>query len=196
VEEWENLGGVNVLKNYYDDPKRWAFTFQLNAIHSRNMLWKQITSEQPDRLHYSERSPLADRYVFGEIMYREGNLDAAEYEIYSEVCGAVIRECPLKAIIYLKCSPELCLERIRQRGRKGEEGISLEYLRKVHERHEEWLLGIHSIPVITIDTGVYDVYNQTHQDEIAQMIKAFIDKVGREERSQVVEGEEEVKVTA
>lgn len=40
VDEWENLKGTNILKNYYEDPKRWAFTFQLNAIHSRNRLWK------------------------------------------------------------------------------------------------------------------------------------------------------------
>lgn len=77
----------------------------------------------------------------------------------------MIKQCPLKAIIYLKCSPELCLERIKQRGRKGEEGIGLEYLRKVHERHEEWLQNINNtIPIITIDTGVYDVYKKEDQD--------------------------------
>jgi len=98
-------------------------------------------------------------------MYREGNLDVAEYAIYSEVCQAVINQCPLKAIIYLKCSPELCLQRIRQRGRKGEEGISLDYLRKVHERHEEWLQNMNNtIPIITIDTGVFDVYKKEDQE--------------------------------
>lgn len=87
-------------------------------------------------------------------------MELAEYTVYSQICGAVIQECPLKAIIYLKCSPELCLERIRQRGRKGEEGISLDYLRKVHERHQEWLHGINTIPIITIDTGIYDIYKK------------------------------------
>ncbi|MFM7855528.1 MAG: deoxynucleoside kinase, partial [Flammeovirgaceae bacterium] len=45
VEEWEHMVGGNLLKNYYEDPKRWAFTFQLNALHSRNMLWNKTIRE-------------------------------------------------------------------------------------------------------------------------------------------------------
>ena len=41
VEEWQNFGGQDILKRYYHDPKRWAFTFQLHALHSRQMLWQQ-----------------------------------------------------------------------------------------------------------------------------------------------------------
>lgn len=40
VEEWSNVAGANILERYYNDPKRWAFTFQLNALHSRSMLWR------------------------------------------------------------------------------------------------------------------------------------------------------------
>lgn len=61
--------GGNLLKNYYEDPKRWAFTFQLNALHSRNVLWNKTIKEHPEEIHFSERSPLADREIFGEIMY-------------------------------------------------------------------------------------------------------------------------------
>jgi deoxyadenosine/deoxycytidine kinase len=43
-----------------------------------------------------------------------------------------MKNLPLKAIIYLKCSPELCLERIKKRNRKGEEGITIDYIKKVH----------------------------------------------------------------
>lgn len=67
------------MERYYNDPKRWAFTFQLNALHSRSLLWKKVTAENPDTLHFSERSPLADRHIFGEIMAREGNLEPTEY---------------------------------------------------------------------------------------------------------------------
>lgn len=65
VDEWENIGGSTFLKKYYEDPKRWAFTFQLNALHSRAKLWKETILEQPEVLHFSERSPLADRHIFG-----------------------------------------------------------------------------------------------------------------------------------
>jgi len=45
VEEWERC---NLLKNYYEHPKRWAFTFQLNALHSRSLLWNKTIQEQPN----------------------------------------------------------------------------------------------------------------------------------------------------
>jgi deoxyadenosine/deoxycytidine kinase len=52
-------------------------------------------------------------------------MDEAEYMIYSTLCDKLIQESPLKAIIYLRCPPEVCLQRIHQRNREGEEHIPL-----------------------------------------------------------------------
>ncbi|MCB0370514.1 MAG: deoxynucleoside kinase [Bdellovibrionales bacterium] len=41
------MNGGNILKSYYADPKRWAFTFQLNALHSRALLWNKTINEDP-----------------------------------------------------------------------------------------------------------------------------------------------------
>ena len=65
VDQWENTSGGSILERYYHDPKRWAFTFQLNALHSRSLLWKKAIEDKPSELHFSERSPMADRYIFG-----------------------------------------------------------------------------------------------------------------------------------
>jgi deoxyadenosine/deoxycytidine kinase len=67
------------------------------------------------------------------------------------------------------------LQRIKQRNREGEEGIPVDYLRKVHERHEEWLKTLKSIPILTIDTGIYDINNSKHQAEIRSLIQRFIE---------------------
>jgi len=108
VDEWTNTAGSNVLQRYYTDPKRWAFTFQLNALHSRTQLWNKTLKEEPSRRHFSERSPMADRFIFGEIMRNEGNMDPSEYSIYSSLCDTLMMHCPLEAIIYLKCDPLIC----------------------------------------------------------------------------------------
>ena len=63
----------------------------------------------------------------------------------------------MKGIIYLKCCPEVCLQRLQKRGRKGEEGIEIGYLRKVHEKHEKWISRQRRIAVLTINTGIYDL---------------------------------------
>ena len=44
-----------------------------------------------------------------------------------------MEESKASAYIYLKCDPKTCHERIKKRNRKGEEGIPLSYLEKVHE---------------------------------------------------------------
>ena len=51
---------------------------------------------------------MADRYIFGEIMRNEGNMDTAEFQIYDSLCQSLMKDCPVRAIIYLKCDPEIC----------------------------------------------------------------------------------------
>lgn len=63
-------------------------------------------------------------------------MESSEFAIYDSLCTTLMAKCPLSGIIYLKCEPEICMERIKKRNRKGEESIPLEYLRKVHDRHE------------------------------------------------------------
>ena len=74
VDEWQNIRGHNLLDCYYKDPKRWSFTFQTYAMISRMKLWNAHLKESPNKLKLSERSMLADRFVFGELMGDLGNV--------------------------------------------------------------------------------------------------------------------------
>lgn len=59
-------------------------------------------------------------------------------------------------LVYLRATPEMCLQRIRTRNRPEEAPINLDYLIQLHERHEEWLLSksvTSQIPVLTIDAN-------------------------------------------
>ena len=50
-------------------------------------------------------------------------------------------DCTLDVIFYLRTQPETCMKRLNQRGRPEETStISIEYLRKLHEFHEQWLI--------------------------------------------------------
>jgi thymidylate kinase len=71
-------------------------------------------------------------------------------------------------IIYLKCPPEVCFERIKQRN--CQENISLDYLQKVHQKYEE-LYGNNKLRlnVITIDT------TQDFDTIIKQFMKIYND---------------------
>jgi deoxyadenosine/deoxycytidine kinase len=43
VAEWQSISNKhNLLQQYYDNPTRWAFTFQINAILSRMTLLNKL----------------------------------------------------------------------------------------------------------------------------------------------------------
>ena len=55
---------------YYENPKRWGFTFQIYAFMTRLMRWTQFSQmdQHCQQVKISERSLLSDRYVFASIM--------------------------------------------------------------------------------------------------------------------------------
>jgi deoxyadenosine/deoxycytidine kinase len=60
------------------------------------------------------------------------------------------------AFIYLRTDPAISFQRLRQRSRTEEAGISYEYLKVLHKRHEDWLIHkkdlspLHEIPVLVL----------------------------------------------
>ena len=60
-------------------------------------------------------------------------------------------------IIYLRTSPEIAMTRIQNRGRTGEQNISLEYLTNLHELYDDWLIYIRDERnVVVIDVDNFD----------------------------------------
>lgn len=59
----------------------------------------------------------------------------------------------LSGVIYIQCPPETCAVRIKKRSREGEGSIPLDYLSKIHDKHEEWL-GKGAENVLVIDNTV------------------------------------------
>lgn len=117
VEQWQNVQGHNILELYYKNFKRWSFTFQTYALFSRMQLWRSAELQEPGKLKLSERSMLADRNIFGNLMTDLHNVEPVEEAIYREVTSEILQEWPLSGIIYLRCTPETCFSRIKKRNR-------------------------------------------------------------------------------
>lgn len=60
VDEWKNIGGVDLLKSFYTDPKRWAFTFELESMISKVRKIKEAISSNVDVI-LMERSIYSDK---------------------------------------------------------------------------------------------------------------------------------------
>ena len=152
VDSWSantNKNGNNILQEFYTDPKRWAYTFQSIAFRTRVMGMDALPSDC-----IVERSVYTDRMVFAEAARDSGNIDDIEWVDYTGWFDFVMNKLGNRptGIIYLRGSPETCMKQIEQRGRKGEENISMDYLRLLHKKHDNWLIGEDNVLVLDIDT--------------------------------------------
>ena len=142
VGAWQKDFAANLLGMFYEDPKRWAFTFQLAAFTTRAKTWTEVLAMIDHSTVVLERSIYCDRYVFAKNCYQSGLMSETEWQIYSKMWdwlqGNWCAE-PDK-IVYLRTPAEVCQERIETRGRDEETKIPLEYLRDLEVLHDEWLL--------------------------------------------------------
>lgn len=66
-----------------------------------------------------------------------------EISIYDSWFDPVVSSLPgliPDGFIYLRASPDTCHKRMMVRKRSEEGGVTLDYLRGLHEKHESWLL--------------------------------------------------------
>ena len=141
VNSWneiKDLSGVSILERYYQDPEKYAFSFQMMAYITRLSLINKAAKDFPDSIIITERSIHTDREVFAKMLYDLGKINYIEYTIYLKWFDE-LNTFPLDSIIYLKVAPEICKQHILRRNRQGEEEIKLSYLQELHDYHEVWI---------------------------------------------------------
>jgi len=148
--EFKDSSGVTILEKYYQNPMKYAFSFQMMAYITRLTLLKNtIKSSRPDSIIITERSIYTDREIFAKMLYDSKHIEEIEYSIYLRWFNE-LSDIKLDGIIYVETTPEICLKRIEKRNRKGEESIPLNYLKDCHDYHEEWIKRT-DVPVLYLD---------------------------------------------
>jgi deoxyadenosine/deoxycytidine kinase len=168
LEKWTNVSGENLLKLFYKDPKRWTFTFEFYTMFTKLCaLQKALTSDA--EIIVMERSIYSDK-VFMAISEYYKKCNKVESEIFKEVYEKFLQNyVGLNGVIYLDTRAEICLERIKQRGREEEKDIDLEYLINLDKR----LFGeIYEASRMLIN-GNYDLKKP---QKVLQRIKEFFNK--------------------
>lgn len=150
LEEWQmKYSDIdnNILGLFYGDIPRWGYTFQSNAFITR--IQKFENEKKLDKINLTERSILSDHHIFAQMLYDDGKMNDIEWKLYQNWFNWLSDKFNAKpeAIIYLRCDPKIAYERVKKRARTEEETISLEYLTRLSEYHDKWLLNEKSIPV-------------------------------------------------
>jgi deoxycitidine kinase/deoxyguanosine kinase len=175
VDTWtrlKNKDGRNLLELFYEDKRRWAYTFQNAAILSRLRILKEAVSQAgPGEIIITERSVLTDRYVFAQMLKDKGEIDPLEWDLYEMWYNTFAKEMPMAGIIYITTGVATSSERIKKRGRGGEEGIPDAYLKDLAVQHEIWLSST-DLPVLRISTEASMPLEFT-----MNQIRGFIEKI-------------------
>jgi deoxyadenosine/deoxycytidine kinase len=139
---WREGFASNMLGLFYQDPQRWAFTFQICAFITRAKTWSEVLALTDHSKVVLERSIFCDRHVFAENCYRTGLMAETEYQLYRGMWEFLVSNYCVQpdVILYLRTPAHICLDRISERGREEETGISLDYLLQLEGLHDEWLL--------------------------------------------------------
>jgi deoxyadenosine/deoxycytidine kinase len=145
IDEWfkiTNDDNRNILDYFYKDQLRWSYTFQMNAFISRMKQIEQYTNQ--DVIVICERCVFTDRNVFASLLKDAGKINEMEWKLYNEWFYWLTQRNELlpSHYIYLRADYNTSYNRMLKRARNEEETIPIEYIKKVAEKHDEWISSI------------------------------------------------------
>ncbi|XP_075796158.1 thymidine kinase 2, mitochondrial isoform X5 [Pelodiscus sinensis] len=123
----------------YQDPSRWGITLQ---TYIQLTMLDQHTRPMISPVRMMERSIHSAKHIFVENLYRSGRMPEVDYIVLTEWFEWITKNTDVSVdlIVYLQTSPETCYERLKNRCRKEEKIIAMEYLEAIHQLYEEWLI--------------------------------------------------------
>ncbi|KAJ6297295.1 hypothetical protein OIU78_022934 [Salix suchowensis] len=170
IDKWQDVGPdhFNILDAFYADPSRYAYTFQ-NYVFVTRVMQERESSGGLKPLRLMERSVFSDRMVFVRAVHEAKWMNEMEISIYDSWFDPVVSVLPgliPDAFIYLRASPDTCHKRMMHRKRTEEGGVSLDYLRDLHDKHESWLFPFESgnHGVLSVSKLPLNLDNALHPD--------------------------------
>jgi len=158
---YESVVDNPYLGNFYKDMKAWSFHLQVFFLGHRAEQHLEMWDDP--RSAIIDRSIYEDAYIFARALHHMGNITEVDYRSYRRIFDLVTRSLPSPSLlIYLKAPVPVLMDRIQQRARDMETGISAEYLELLESFYDDWMGGFDLCPVLTIRTDDLDFVHQRH----------------------------------
>ena len=163
---YEPVDDNEYLQDFYEDTARYSFAMQIYLLNRRfqqhqEIIWRGRPAIQ-DRTIYEDA-------IFAKMLSDTGLMEPRDYQTYLQLFRNMSNfMCKPNVIIYLDVNPEESLQRVKQRQRGVETGITVEYLTALYDEYENFVTDIGKvIPLIRVS------WNEYHDaEEMAQMIKS------------------------
>lgn len=176
---YESVSDNPYLPNFYKDMKAWSFHLQVFFLGHRAEQHLEMWNDP--RSAIIDRSIYEDAYIFARALHHMGNINETDYGSYRRIFDLVTRSLPSPSLlIYLKAPVPVLMDRIQQRARDMETGISADYLSLLESFYDDWMGSFDLCPVLTIRTDDLDfVHQRRHLNIVIDRIKDTL--AGKEE---------------
>lgn len=155
------------LDRFYENPRQHALSTQLFFLFQRA---QQIQDLRQDDLFEPVR--VADFLIEKDQLFAQQNLDADEYELYSNVYRHLIIDAPTPdLVIYLQAPTQTLLDRIQKRGIRAEQFIELGYLENLNHAYTEFFHYYDKSPLLIVNSADIDLVSN---DDDYQLLVDYI----------------------
>lgn len=145
---YEPVDDNPLLVKFYEDPKKYAFPMQMLLMARRYAMQQLAAWEATHGADFNgavvDRGLPGDR-VFCKLHIAEGNIEAEFWDVYETFYKIMSLNLPTPSVlVFLDVEPEVAFERMQKRARAAENGVPLEYLKKLRRGYLDLLVEIES----------------------------------------------------
>lgn len=170
---YEDASDNPYLSDFYYDMNRWSFNLQIHFLHSR---YRQVLSiRKGDQPVIQDRTIYEDANIFAPNLYEMGLMTKRDFESYQHLFRTMESQIdPPDLMIYLKANISTLVDHIQMRGRDYEGNMSLDYLKKLNKKYDDWIDGYTSeLLVVPIDD--LDFINRS--EDLGKIINSVDSKI-------------------
>jgi deoxyadenosine/deoxycytidine kinase len=169
VYNWED---ETLLKNFYKNSERWAFTLEVQStIQKIKNLQSIYNNLDKDKILITRRSPLSDKMCFVTSCKQMNYMTSKEVEIYNNLFET-FNIPKYQGIIYLKSNVNKCYENIISKQTGIDKGINFDFIQKIHNNYQKWIQELKNENVLEIDIEKFRDLdgNEKIQEQLLQLI--------------------------
>ena len=157
--QYEEVNDNPYLVDFYDEMQRWSFNLQIFFLNSR---YRQVLKiKEGDKTVVQDRSIYEDAHIFAPNLHEMGLMSKRDYENYFSLFQLMVDSIPPPDLmIYLKASVPTLVDHIQARGRNYEGNISIDYLRRLNERYDNWINNYKIGKLLVINSDEVDFINR------------------------------------
>jgi len=171
---YESTDDNPYLEDFYNDMSRWSFNLQIYFLNNR---YRQIVEIQKgNKTVIQDRSIYEDAHIFAPNLHKMGLMATRDFHNYFDLFKLMSSQVNAPdLLIYLKASVPTLVNHIQKRGRDYESTMSLNYLKSLNDKYEDWIDNYEEGKLLILDVNELDYKNNTDHrqfviDEVSKQL--------------------------